>query len=715
MLPKLRPGISVRFSGYDHDSIPQWLIHDSGRNKFFVIGFPEYEMLCRWHLNDPNAIIEAVNTETTLVIDESDLESLIKFLEFNYLTEQSGHKIYQRAKKEKIIKKDNIWYWFVRYYLFFKIPLFHLDKFLTRTIKIADFIFHRYLGYLMIFLAVVALYQIGVQWQEFKNTFSTILSWQGFLFYIIGFMIAKFFHELGHAYKCKQYGVPVPTLGIAFLVFFPVLYTDTTLSWSLSSRQRLQIALAGIWIESYVTIIAALIWANVHNLTVQMVCYLIITVNWATSLLINASPFMRFDGYYILADLLKMPNLQFRAFALARWQIRNWLFGWEEPPHEHFSKRMHWTLVIYSFVTWIYRLIIYFGIALLVYYLFFKILGTLLFAIELFVFVLDPIINELRTWHLLKKQFSFNRRTKVTISVFLILLFIFFLPFDQNIKLHATLSYKHEFLFAPQDGILSNSLPLLGSDVKANQIVVHLVSPEIDYNLKKTKLEYQRLLTEFRRATINSKYSKNLPSVLSDLDKKKSEYEKLVSLKEQMDLKAPFDGKISEIASDLYPGVVVMKDQLMADVIDSNKPEVQAYATEIDFEKLLLNLKGVFYPENLSDPAIPVKVVAIEPLNASQLNWHYSKKLKQTIQENIVVDTPSYLASELGGKIATNLSKGGEYIPVDSVYLVILNPEKAVTLNYIQRGTVVLYVSPRSYAYRFFYFLKKIWVKESGF
>src|SRR5581483_669498 len=202
---------------------------------------------------------------------------------------------------------------------------------------------------------------IGLRWDEFTHTFSTIFNWQGLFLYFIAFTIAKLFHELGHAYMCKQYGVSVPTMGVAFLVFWPVLYTDTTLSWSLPSYQRLRITFAGMWVETYVTIIAALMWANVHSVTIQMVCYVTVAINWVSTLLINMSPFMRFDGYYALSDILKVPNLQNRSFELARWQIRNWLFGFEEPTPEFFSPRMHKILIIYALITWFYRLVIYFG------------------------------------------------------------------------------------------------------------------------------------------------------------------------------------------------------------------------------------------------------------------------------------------------------------------------------------------------------------------
>lgn len=238
-VPKLRQGLNITFSDYDLDGKPQWLIYDGGRNKFFVIGWSEYELLKRWDLSSAEKIVDAVNHETKLQVEIADVENLISFLKHNYLVQQSGHQIYKDAKSQKIFKEENILHWLVSYYLFFRIPLWHPDNFLTRTKYIGNFLFNRFTAYVFICLGIIALYQISLQWEQFIHTFPTVFTWDGLVYYFFAFLICKFCHELGHAYMSKRYGVPVPTLGVAFLVFWPVLFTDTTLSWSLKSNKRL--------------------------------------------------------------------------------------------------------------------------------------------------------------------------------------------------------------------------------------------------------------------------------------------------------------------------------------------------------------------------------------------------------------------------------------------------------------------------------------------
>lgn len=718
-LRKLRRGVSIRFNGYDNDGIPHWLIFDEGRNKYFVVGWPEYEMLSRWNLADPEKIIAAVNSETTLHIDMKDFEALEWFLHRNYLVEQRWRSVYQKAREQKLIKGENIFYWFVRYYLFFRIPLFNPDNFLDRTKIVGDILFSPITLFIMSSLGLAAIYQIGVNWEEFIHTFSTIFSLQGLILYFLVFSIAKCIHEFGHAYMAKQYGVKVPTMGVAFLVFWPVLYTDTTQSWSLPSHQRIRIALAGMWVETYLTIIAALIWANVHNVVIQMICYLTVAINWVGTLLINVSPFMRFDGYYVFSDILKVPNLQPRSFALARWQIRKWLFDWDEAPPEAFSKRMHWTLVIYAIITWLYRLVIYFGIAVLVYHYFFKLAGIILFMIELFAFIFRPVVVEIQHWYEMRRNFSWNRRTIITLICAITLLLLLLLPIQSGIKMQATMRNSHEFVYAKKEAILETPLPVVGTQFKANEMIAKLTSPELEQDLKKTRLEYEKIQAEIRRAALDPKFSNQTKILQSELAEKKTRYDEILKQKEELNIKAPFDGVISDVNSELRKGSMVIKNGWILDIINPLSSVIEAYVDQSDLERVALGDEAVFYPANLSEPKVSGKIIAIEPINAQKLSWQYGKVSKVNVKEDetkMTVATPGYHASELGGKIPTDISDRGEFVPIESIFRVLMVPQKAVKLQQIELGTVILKSNTRnSFVYHLFYKIKRVFVQERGF
>ena len=713
--PQLRNDLAVAFNDYDLEGKPQWLIHDSGRNKFFLIGWLEYEIYERWQLGNIEAIIESINNETTLHAEKEDIENFLGFLKRNYLLRLSSYEIKKQAGEQQLFKNDSMVHWLISNYLFFRIPLVHPDNFLSKTLVVADIVFSRTMAYVMSVLGLIALYQLSNRWEQFVHTFASIFTLQGLFFSMIAFLISKLCHELGHAYRTKQYGVSVPAAGVAFLVFWPVLYTDTTLSWSLDSGKRMRIALAGIWVETYITIIAALIWCNTDNQTLQTLCYITITVNWLASLLVNVSPFMRFDGYYVLADYLKMPNLQHRAFALTRWQIRKILFGWNDPPPEKFTTRMHWFLIGYSLFTWIYRLILYIGIAILVYHFFAKIVGIILFLIELHYFIFAPFVTEFQTWYAMKERFTFNINTKITIAVTSLLMLLFFTPFSQTYKLPATLRFAHEFLVAPESGILAVPLPAVHSQIKANQTIAVIRSAQLTQAIRETKLEYNKTMGQLRSAGIDKQILGQKNIFISDLKRLQAEYQKLLKLQKRLNLQVPFDGVLIEKAMDVFPGSYVMKGQWLGDVIEPNQVMIEAFVPQIDVNAIKINTSGYFYAYNYSVPAVPVKVVLVELINAKQLECNYSAELKQFKGQDTIIETPCYNASDLGGEIPTNLNEEGGYEPTASFYRVLLKTDEKFTSNYVERGNVFLKSKPQSYAFRLFYKVKSVLIEELGF
>jgi putative peptide zinc metalloprotease protein len=119
----------------------------------------------------------------------------------------------------------------------------------------------------------------------------------------------------------------------------------------------------------------------------RQACFYLATTSWVLSLALNASPFMRFDGYFILSDLLDLPNLHERAGALARTALRRLLLGWPDPWPEPLPATLRNRLIAFAWVTWCYRLTVFLGIALVVYHLFFKALGVALFLVEIVFFI----------------------------------------------------------------------------------------------------------------------------------------------------------------------------------------------------------------------------------------------------------------------------------------------------------------------------------------
>jgi putative peptide zinc metalloprotease protein len=187
-----------------------------------------------------------------------------------------------------------------------------------------------------------------------------------FLLYL-GLVLVKSLHEFGHAVVCKRYGGEVHTMGVMLLVFTPLPYMDATSSWSFRSRwDRALVAAAGMMAEIFMAALAVFLWAYsgpgvMHNLAYNMM----FTASIST-VLFNINPLLRFDGYYILSDLLDMPNLHTTASKYLRHLVEHYLFGYKDSysPAQSF-KEAFW-LSTFGVLAGIYRVVVFTGIILFV-------------------------------------------------------------------------------------------------------------------------------------------------------------------------------------------------------------------------------------------------------------------------------------------------------------------------------------------------------------
>ena len=184
--------------------------------------------------------------------------------------------------------------------------------------------------FIILFIGVSGLYLVARQWDTFLNSFLYFFNLNGLFFYILAILCIKIFHEFGHAYTATRYGCKVSTIGVAFLVMFPVMYTDASDAWRLKSRRkRLYIDAAGMITELYIACVATFLWAFLPDGIMRSIVFMVATSSWILSLAINLNPFMRFDGYYILSDLWHLDNLQARAFKFGKWKLRKILFEYK--------------------------------------------------------------------------------------------------------------------------------------------------------------------------------------------------------------------------------------------------------------------------------------------------------------------------------------------------------------------------------------------------
>ncbi|OEC34809.1 putative peptide zinc metalloprotease protein [Pseudomonas cuatrocienegasensis] len=657
-LPVLRRTLRLHPGPRSRDGSPSWTLEDSARGRFYRIGWAEAEMLARWHLGTSQALAQAVSGETTLALDAEDVDAFSQFLRTMQLVEVSGDSALADLRKRGQGNGAGWSAWLLSNYLSIRIPLLRPDAFLTRSYPRVAPLFSRGFALSTLFAALLGLYLAARQWDSFVHTFLHFFSLEGAALAAVTLSLTKVLHEFGHAYTCKRYGCRVPTMGVAFLVLWPVLYTDASGAWRLTKRrQRLAIGAAGMGVELCLAAWATLAWSFLPDGMLRSAAFMLASTTWILTLAVNLNPLMRFDGYFLFSDLLDVPNLQERAFALARWRMRETLFGFNDAPPEHFEPWLRRVLLGYAFATWVYRFFLFLGIALLVYHFAFKLLGLFLFAVEIVHFILRPIWHELRHWQQRRKDYRMNRNTLISAGVLLTLILLAALPWRSRIEAPALLRAEQQaILLAPVGARLERIEVMAGQTVRAGQTLFQFSSAELQHTLDGLEREIALLR---RQGSFQLRASEDAARQTIAQQELQVALQRHAAVREQvaqLQVRAPFDGVLADAAEPLAPGEWLPAGEWLGTFTGLGTERVEAFVGEADRERLQVGNQAWFIPE---DPGRPRRLLVVESIGQTSVR---------------TLTSAPELASVYQGGIAAQLDAKQVPVPEQALYRVLLRP-----------------------------------------
>ena len=599
IIPYLRQDLEIFRGNSREDGSPAWLLYDAVRNKYFTLGLTAFRLIKNWRGGEDIQNFEKkINTQGIETTGE-EIKSFVGFLQQNNLIIQpQGQGVAYLMQQKNSLKKSWIMN-LIHSYLFFKIPLFTPDEWLGRTFSKVKFLGSKKIRNIIYILGFIGLFLVIQQFENFAKTFLYFFSIKGLMLYFITLVFVKCLHELGHAFVAKHYGCRVSAIGIAFLVFFPFLYTDTTDAWRLRNhKERLLINFAGILTELHLALIATFVWGILPEGGLKSAAFFIATTSWISSIAINVSPFMRFDGYYVFSDWLKAENLQPRAFALAKWKTRETLFGFNHKPPEEINPSRRWTFIIYAWSTWIYRFFLFIGIALLVYYFAFKVLGIILFAIEIYWFIMLPIIKEMKQWWLMRSEMKINKQTFRTTSILIITLMVLFLPWKSSMKIPAVyVSEKYSKIYSPYPAKIRSVFVTKDQEVEAGQNLIELYSPGLDQEINSIRRKILLTKTKINRMSGTSGNMDEYLTYNQRLIALQSELSGLTNTKEKLIIKAPNKGKVKDLISLSSEMWVSNLDQLLG-IVHYGTGSVKAFIREEQIDRFQENTPAVFIPND---------------------------------------------------------------------------------------------------------------------
>ena len=197
-------------------------------------------------------------------------------------------------------------------------------------------------------------------WHGFTAASRFIFAPQNWIWMLVTWVLLKVVHEFAHGITCRHFGGSVRDAGVIFILFAPMAYVDVTSTWRFSSKwHRIAVASAGMLVELLIAALAMLLWARTDSGLTAQVLYNVIVMAGATSILFNANPLMRFDGYFILSDLLEIPNLYEEGMARMKRACSRLFYGettmgFSERP----SLARTWFLSLYGFAASCWKLVV---------------------------------------------------------------------------------------------------------------------------------------------------------------------------------------------------------------------------------------------------------------------------------------------------------------------------------------------------------------------
>ena len=561
-LPVLRSDIQLNEAPPEPEGAPTWTLYDPVANKYYKIGWLEFECLARFKdCRTVNELVKKVKSETTLDPEPEIVEAITRFLLQHNLVHAAGGGAPEHFETLRERMDRPLWERILHGYLFFTVPLFKPQRFLEKTYPFLKIFLTRHFMTIVFALLAYGLFLSIQRFDELFTTFMSYLSFEGALLFLGATVIVKIIHELGHAYVATKYGVPVTVIGVAFIVMYPILYTETTNAWKLQSRRdRLYIAAGGLMAELTLASVTILLWNFLSPGVGQSLCFMIGIVSLLASFAINLNPLMKFDGYYLFSDMVEVDNLQDRSFALAKWKLRRLLWGWNDPSPEILPREKQSMLITFGYAVWIYRFFLYLGIGLLVFHIFFQPLGLILMIVELGFFIGLPILREIKVWAGRFPDIAATWRGRAVIGFCLLGLIVAIFPVSRAVEIPAVMHDGNYMRFyTPISARVDEIAVTTGQAVEKGDLLFRLSSPQLDFNIGLVSQKLENLLEIRRNSQATLELARKRLTIDSEIEKTRKELGGYYKIQDQLEIRAPFSGLELPYSSrrDMRPGISV--------------------------------------------------------------------------------------------------------------------------------------------------------------
>lgn len=465
-----------------------------------------------------------------------------------------------------------------------RIPMIDPDRFLDRWMPLVRPVFSRFAFSVWLATVAIAIVLAGSHWPDLtENLVDRVLTLQNLLYIGLIYPVVKILHELGHAFAAKRRGCEIHDMGVMLLVLFPMPYVDASMTASLPDKyQRMFVAAAGIMVEMFLASAALFVWLAVEPGLVRAIAFNVMLIGGISTVLFNGNPLLRFDGYYLLADALDIPNLAARSRQFLGYLFRRYAGGLEEARSPAVSAGERFWLCAYGIASTVFRVVVLFGIVLLVAGKFF-IIGVVLAIWATMTQFAFPIAKGID--FLIESPELRGHRTRaagVTGCLLAgIVLLLFVAPFPLHTQTQGVIwAPEHSEVRAEADAVIRRLIAEPNSIVAVGDPLLEtgdpLLSAQVDVltaELQEARAEYQAL------RSVKQVEADNMLEEISTIEAK------LARARERLDslvIRSPADGVFLIDRPQDFAGRYVRHGDLIGFVADLSRGTIRVAVTQAD-------------------------------------------------------------------------------------------------------------------------------------
>ena len=458
-----------------------------------------------------------------------------------------------------------------------RFSLWDPEDFLNRHFRKVEWLFSKWAALAWLLLMIYTAVQAAQHWPQINYHFGVnALSPYNLLLLFLLYPPIKFVHELGHAFSAKLEGGEVHEMGINFLLFVPVPYVNVSAATHFRSRyKRILVSAAGIIVETFLAALGLLLFLAAQPGLIQSIGFNIFLIGGISSLFFNGNPLLKYDGYYILADAIGIPNLFKRSGQYWQYLFRRYLFGMRDTLSPVNAPGEAPWLAIYSVLSLTYRLGILWFIITVVTEKFFY-LGVLLAIWMISVQVLLPLYRAAS--YLLTSPALQKKRQRAVIASSLLsaslVAILGFLPIPAYTMSEGIVWQPDEVrLRAEHDGFVESLMVANNQRVTEGTPLLAMQDPFLLSESKIAKARVQELKVRHRASRVNNQIQAGI--VNEELQIAKSELNYIQDKFSSMSVNAFKNGELVLLDADDLPGRFLRKGDLLGYIIDNEQPTVR--------------------------------------------------------------------------------------------------------------------------------------------